>query len=47
MFGMSVGVAGVWAMSDIQIKCMPIHTLYVYEIFKISFSFFDKYKPDY
>ena len=27
MFGMNVGVVGVWAMSDVQIKSMPIRSL--------------------
>ena len=30
MFGMSVGVVGVWAMSDVQVKRMPIWAFYRY-----------------
>ena len=35
MFGMSVGVVGVWAMSDVQVKCMSIQYIYIY-IYKYS-----------
>ena len=28
MFGMSVGVVGVWAMSDVQVMSMPICSFY-------------------